>query len=124
MIPVPFLGALHPVALQQTLLSVGYQVPEENLDGLQPVGEFDLRDPGVVEGVLADAGQSRRQGDLGQIGAVVKEISADVSYMVVSEAGASVYSASKLAAKEFPDYDVSLRSAVSRPLYSPRSANI
>lgn len=37
----------------------------------------------------------------------------DVSYVIVSEAGASVYSASKLAAKEFPDYDVSLRSAVS-----------
>ncbi len=36
-----------------------------------------------------------------------------VSYMVVSEAGASVYSASKLAAQEFPDYDVNLRSAVS-----------
>ena len=35
------------------------------------------------------------------------------AYMVVSEAGASVYSASKLAAEEFPDYDVSLRSAVS-----------
>ncbi len=37
----------------------------------------------------------------------------DIAYMVVSEAGASVYSASKLAAEEFPDYDVSLRSAVS-----------
>jgi len=37
----------------------------------------------------------------------------DLAYMVVSEAGASVYSASPLAAKEFPDYDVSLRSAVS-----------
>ncbi|MBQ4612852.1 MAG: RNA-binding transcriptional accessory protein [Clostridia bacterium] len=36
-----------------------------------------------------------------------------VAYMVVSEAGASVYSASKLAAQEFPDYDVNLRSAVS-----------
>ena len=35
------------------------------------------------------------------------------SYMVVSEAGASVYSASKLAAQEFPDFDVTLRSAVS-----------
>jgi len=44
---------------------------------------------------------------------VLKEISADVSYMVVSEAGASVYSASKLAAQEFPQFDVSLRSAVS-----------
>lgn len=37
----------------------------------------------------------------------------DVKYMVVSEAGASVYSASELAAKEFPQFDVSLRSAVS-----------
>ena len=36
-----------------------------------------------------------------------------VGYMVVSEAGASVYSASKLAAEEFPQYDVNLRSAVS-----------
>ena len=36
-----------------------------------------------------------------------------VKYMVVSEAGASVYSASKLAAEEFPEFDVSLRSAVS-----------
>ena len=35
------------------------------------------------------------------------------SYMIVNEAGASVYSASKLAAEEFPDYDVNLRSAVS-----------
>ena len=36
-----------------------------------------------------------------------------LSYMIVSEAGASVYSASELAAKEFPQYDVNLRSAVS-----------
>lgn len=36
-----------------------------------------------------------------------------VSYVIVNEAGASVYSASKLGAEEFPDYDVSLRSAVS-----------
>ncbi len=44
---------------------------------------------------------------------LIKEIPQKVSYMVVSEAGASVYSASKLAAEEFPQYDVSLRSAVS-----------
>ncbi len=44
---------------------------------------------------------------------LLKEIDSPISYMVVSEAGASVYSASKLAAEEFPDYDVSLRSAVS-----------
>jgi len=44
---------------------------------------------------------------------LVKEYNGKVTYMVVSEAGASVYSASKLGAEEFPDYDVSERSAVS-----------
>lgn len=44
---------------------------------------------------------------------LIKELGDGLSYMVVSEAGASVYSASELAAEEFPDYDVSLRSAVS-----------
>ena len=44
---------------------------------------------------------------------MLKEIDRDIKYMVVNEAGASVYSASKLGAEEFPDFDVSLRSAVS-----------
>ena len=44
---------------------------------------------------------------------MLKELDMGVQYMVVSEAGASVYSASKLGAEEFPQYDVSLRSAVS-----------
>ena len=44
---------------------------------------------------------------------VIREIGGGVQYMVVSEAGASVYSASKLAAAEFPQFDVNLRSAVS-----------
>ena len=54
---------------------------------------------------------------------VIKELGTGLSYMVVSEAGASVYSASKLAAEEFPEYDVSLRSAVSiaRRLQDPLS---
>ena len=47
------------------------------------------------------------------VASLIKELDKKISYMVVSEAGASVYSASKLAAAEFPDYDVSLRSAVS-----------
>lgn len=44
---------------------------------------------------------------------LIKHIDHPVNYAVVNEAGASVYSASKLGAKEFPDYDVALRSAVS-----------
>ncbi|MBO4383568.1 MAG: RNA-binding transcriptional accessory protein [Clostridia bacterium] len=47
------------------------------------------------------------------IGEFKRETGRSVSYMVVSEAGASVYSASKLAAEEFPQYDVNLRSAIS-----------
>ncbi len=44
---------------------------------------------------------------------IIKEAPHEVKYMMVSEAGASVYSASELGAKEFPNYDVALRSAVS-----------
>jgi protein Tex len=44
---------------------------------------------------------------------LLKEVDREIYYMVVSEAGASVYSASKLGAEEFPDFDVALRSAVS-----------
>lgn len=47
------------------------------------------------------------------IAALLKKLDKKISYAVVSEAGASVYSASKLAAEEFPRFDVSLRSAVS-----------
>ena len=47
------------------------------------------------------------------VASMIKEIDKPISYMVVSEAGASVYSASKLAAAEFPQFDVALRSAVS-----------
>ena len=44
---------------------------------------------------------------------LLKDIDREVYYMMVSEAGASVYSASKLGAEEFPDYDVAKRSAIS-----------
>ncbi len=44
---------------------------------------------------------------------LLKKVGGGVSYAIVSEAGASVYSASKLAAEEFPEFDVNLRSAVS-----------
>ena len=44
---------------------------------------------------------------------MIRALGGGVSYMMVNEAGASVYSASQLAAEEFPDYEVNLRSAVS-----------
>ncbi len=47
------------------------------------------------------------------VSGLIKEAGRDVKYIMVSEAGASVYSASELAAEEFPDFDVAQRSAVS-----------
>ena len=54
---------------------------------------------------------------------LLKEIKAPVQYVIVNEAGASVYSASKLATEEFPQFDVGQRSAVSiaRRLQDPLS---
>ncbi|MBQ7186027.1 MAG: RNA-binding transcriptional accessory protein [Ruminococcus sp.] len=64
-----------------------------------------------VENVAIGNGTASRESEA-LVAEIVREVQG-VSYIVVSEAGASVYSASKLAAEEFPDYDVSLRSAVS-----------
>ena len=50
---------------------------------------------------------------LNATGNMIKESGKELSYAVVNEAGASVYSASKLGAEEFPDFDVTQRSAVS-----------
>lgn len=47
------------------------------------------------------------------VASLLKDIKRNIGYIVVNEAGASVYSASELAAEEFPDFDVALRSAVS-----------
>ncbi len=64
-----------------------------------------------VERIAIGNGTASRESE--QLVAEVIRDCPGVSYMVVSEAGASVYSASKLAAEEFPEYDVNLRSAVS-----------
>lgn len=63
-----------------------------------------------VEVIAIGNGTASRESEV-FIAALIK--GTGIGYMVVSEAGASVYSASKLAAQEFPQFDVSLRSAVS-----------
>lgn len=65
-----------------------------------------------VEVIAIGNGTASRETEIFTAG-VIRELDRKVKYMVVSEAGASVYSASKLGAEEFPDFDVSLRSAVS-----------
>lgn len=65
-----------------------------------------------VEVIAIGNGTASKESEI-FIASTIKEIPQKISYIMVNEAGASVYSASKLAAKEFPDFDVSLRSAVS-----------
>ena len=68
-----------------------------------------------VENIAIGNGTASRETEQMAVNLIhqVNEAGAHVSYMIVSEAGASVYSASKLAAEEFPQFDVNLRSAVS-----------
>lgn len=65
-----------------------------------------------VEHIAIGNGTASRETEM-MAAEMIKELDCGLTYMVVNEAGASVYSASELAAKEFPDYDVNLRSAVS-----------
>lgn len=70
-----------------------------------------MRRHGVTAVAIGNGTASREAESV--VASLLKELPGQAAYMVVSEAGASVYSASKLAAEEFPEYDVSLRSAVS-----------
>ena len=65
-----------------------------------------------VENIAIGNGTASKETEL-MTAELIRGVGGGVSYMVVSEAGASVYSASKLAAEEFPQYDVNLRSAAS-----------
>ena len=65
-----------------------------------------------VEVIAIGNGTASKESEI-FIASLIKEADTPLSYMVVNEAGASVYSASKLGAAEFPEFDVSLRSAVS-----------
>ena len=70
-----------------------------------------IRRHGVRHIAIGNGTASRETGAM--TAEMIRGLEADVSYMIVNEAGASVYSASKLAAEEFPQFDVNLRSAVS-----------
>ena len=65
-----------------------------------------------VDVVAIGNGTASRESEV-FIANVLKEIGGDTKYIIVSEAGASIYSASQLAAEEFPEFDVMQRSAVS-----------
>ena len=92
--------------------AVIYPTPPNNKVAEAKVKIKDLIAKHEVEIISIGNGTASKESEM-FIAETIKEIPQKVSYMVVNEAGASVYSASKLAAQEFPEYDVSLRSAVS-----------
>ncbi len=66
-----------------------------------------------VDVIAIGNGTASRESEQFVAGEVIPNASRPVKYVIVSEAGASVYSASKAGAEEFPDYDVNVRSAIS-----------
>ncbi len=80
---------------------------EEALEKLK-----NMIDKNKVDIIAIGNGTASKESEI-FVAELIKHCNHPVSYAVVSEAGASVYSASKLAAEEFPEYDVNLRSAVS-----------
>ena len=85
--------------------------PKEDIAGAKRILTSLIKKYGVTVIAIGN-GTASRESEI-FIADLIRELPQKVSYMVVSEAGASVYSASKLAAAEFPQFDVSLRSAVS-----------
>ena len=96
--------------------NVVYPVPEfKRVDQAKKTIEAMVLKNGVEVMAIGNgtAGHETEEFAAEVIRELAEEKNLHLQYMVVSEAGASVYSASKLAAEEFPQYDVNLRSAVS-----------
>ncbi len=102
--------------------SVIYPVPPKNdIEGSKKIIKY-LIEKHKVDVISIGNGTASKETEI-FVADLLKEIEANVSYAVVNEAGASVYSASPLAVEEFPDYDLTLRSAISiaRRLQDPLS---
>lgn len=96
------------------VLDTGIIYPTHSLRKKQEGAEFvtSLVEKYHIQAIAIGNGTASRESE-NFIAELLPTFSHKVSYMVVSESGASVYSASELAAEEFPEFDVSLRSAVS-----------
>ena len=91
---------------------VVYPTPPQNKKEEAKKKLLSLIEKYGVELISIGNGTASRESEL-FTAEMIKESGKNISYVIVNEAGASVYSASKLGAEEFPEYDVSLRSAVS-----------
>lgn len=92
--------------------SVIYPVPPHNKIEESKKIVKDLIEKHKVDVISIGNGTAGKETEI-FVAELLKEIDRNVSYAVVNEAGASVYSASPLAVEEFPDYDLTLRSAIS-----------
>ena len=92
--------------------TVVYPTPPENKTEEAKRELKRLVDKHGVDVISIGNGTASKESEIFVTG-LIPELNRPVSYMVVNEAGASVYSASKLGAEEFPDFDVTQRSAVS-----------
>jgi uncharacterized protein len=85
--------------------------PQNDVEGSKKI-LIDLIEKYKVNMISIGNGTASRESEA-FVANMIKEIDRDVYYAIVSEAGASVYSASKLATEEYPDINVSLRGAIS-----------
>lgn len=92
--------------------TVVYPTPPQNKTAEAEKKLLALIEKYGVDLISIGNGTASRESEL-FVAEMLKKTSHRVQYIIANEAGASVYSASKLGAEEFPDYDVSLRSAVS-----------
>lgn len=92
--------------------TVVYPTPPQNKTAEAEKKLLGLIEKYGVDLISIGNGTASRESEL-FVAEMLKKTSRRVQYIIANEAGASVYSASKLGAEEFPDYDVSLRSAVS-----------
>lgn len=92
--------------------TVVYPTPPQNKTAEAEKKLLGLIEKYGVDLISIGNGTASRESEL-FVAEMLKKTKRKVQYIIANEAGASVYSASKLGAEEFPDYDVSLRSAVS-----------
>lgn len=92
--------------------TVVYPTPPQNKTAEAEKKLLGLIEKHGVDLISIGNGTASRESEL-FVAEMLKKTKRRVQYIIANEAGASVYSASKLGAEEFPDYDVSLRSAVS-----------
>ncbi len=92
--------------------AVVYPTPPQNKTAEAKKKLTELIDRFKVEVIAIGNGTASRESEL-FVADMLRDIKRTIYYVIVNEAGASVYSASKLGAEEFPQFDVALRSAVS-----------